>query len=122
MWEKVRKTGASASLQKLTQHVLEDAAMPVVLELDRGIDSRPRIERRFAARPAGANDHAFTGRELLLDPRHRKGFFSSQPEARARLTVTEFERQDAHADQVRAMDALVALGDHRANSQQKWPF
>ena len=34
----------------------------------------------------------------------------------------ELERQDAHADEVRAVDPLVALGDHRADAQEPGPL
>ena len=34
----------------------------------------------------------------------------------------ELERQDAHADEVRAVDALVALGDHGADAQELRPL
>ena len=34
----------------------------------------------------------------------------------------ELQRHDAHADQVRAVDALVALGDHGADAEQRGAF
>ena len=42
-----------------------------------------------------------------------------EPQALGRLAVGELERDDAHGDQVRAMDALVALRDHRAHAEQR---
>src|SRR5262249_38699308 len=38
--------------------------------------------------------------------------------ALARLALGVFERQHTHADQIRAVDALEALGDHRAHTEE----
>ena len=49
----------------------------------------------------------------------------SGPSARAtasRLAGGELKRQHAHADQVRAVDPLEALGDHRPDAQELVPL
>ena len=35
------------------------------------------------------------------------------------LAVAELERQHAHADEVRTVDALEALGDHGADAEEQ---
>ena len=43
---------------------------------------------------------------------------ATQAEAVHRVAGLELQRQHAHADQVAAVDALEALGDHRLDAQQ----
>ena len=42
-----------------------------------------------------------------------------RPSDSRRLAVRELQRQHAHADEVRAVDALVGLGDDGADAQQR---
>src|SRR5205807_10119759 len=44
---------------------------------------------------------------------------AAQPQRLPALAALELQRQDAHADQVGAVDALEALGDHRADAEQE---
>ena len=47
-----------------------------------------------------------------------------EPERRRRLAASELQRQHAHADEVRPVDALEALGEHGADAEQQrcpWP-
>ena len=50
-------------------------------------------------------------------PRRRR-LFAGQAQAGGTFAGPELQRQHAHADQVAAVDALVALGDHRPHAQQ----
>ena len=59
-----------------------------------------------ASRPLGQADDV----ELLA---------AGQAERLGVLAGQELERQDAHADQVRAVDALVGLGEDGANAEQR---
>ena len=52
-------------------------------------------------------------------PRIVKRSRPSRPSDVGRLAVDVLERQHAHADEVGAVDALVALGDHGADAEQQ---
>ena len=41
-----------------------------------------------------------------------------EPERDRRCTVCELERQNPHADEIRAMNPLVALRDHRSDTEE----
>ena len=58
----------------------------------------------------------------LLQRREVEALLARQPERLGRLAVRELERQDAHADQVRAVDPLVRLGQHEAHAEQARPL
>ena len=53
-----------------------------------------------------------------LNPGNLKYFFASQFQRLGALSREELQRQDAHADQVGAMNALVALRNHGLHAQQ----
>ncbi len=50
------------------------------------------------------------------------GLFAGQAEGLRRCAGIELQGQDAHADEVAAVDALVALGDDRLDAQQRGPL
>src|SRR5438477_503960 len=56
---------------------------------------------------------AISSRRFLFSVRR-----SIKAEGLPGLSRQELERQDAHPDEVGAMDALKALGDHRADAQE----
>src|SRR4051812_30565850 len=66
---------------------------------DRALEPAPR---RYAAADAGDVEH----------------LIAFEPERLARHAGGEVERQHAHPDEVRAVDALEALGDDRAHAEQ----
>src|SRR5579864_74459 len=101
--------------QQLPQHILQNAAVGVVERFLRGVDAHQGFEldwvfaflRRFHL-------HGAAGGELVdyfADAGDFKRFFTRQIERVDILSRGELQRQDAHADQVRAVDALVAFGD-----------
>ena len=57
-------------------------------------------------------------RLAVLDPGDRELLLAGQPERLGRLAVGELQRQHAHADEVRAVDALERLRDHGAHAEQ----
>src|SRR6478752_1345127 len=91
----------------LAQHVLQDAAVAVVVGFTRGIDAQDRIEARGGAVFGGGGDAL-----------NREGFRTRQAQAGGVLAGRELQGQDAHADQVGAVDALVALRDDSLDTQQ----
>src|SRR5205085_8515112 len=52
----------------------------------------------------------------------REGLPAGETERGARLPLPELERQDAHADEVAAVDPLEALGDHGADAEEHRPL
>ncbi len=51
-------------------------------------------------------------------PVDREELLAGEPERVGALPVGELQRQHAHPDQVRAVDALEALGDHGPHAEQ----
>src|SRR5712692_11894942 len=78
---------------------------------------RPECRRLAVVRDSLYVDR-LTGLDRIDAP-DREPLTTSQTERLRVLARSELERQYAHAHQVRPMDALEALGDHRAHTQQQ---
>ena len=78
--------------------------------------SSPSHPRRQLVRSAGSRAPV-----RRRSPRCRT-FPAAEAERFRGLAVHELQRQHPHADQVAAVDALEALGDHRADAQQDRPL
>src|SRR6478609_388700 len=105
----------------LAQHVLQDAAVAVVVGFTRGIDAQDRVEGGGAAVFGRRGDLEGLRRGALVqggDALNGEGFRAGQPQAGGVLSGRVLQRQDAHADQVVAVDALVAFGDDSLDTQQ----
>src|SRR6266508_4144977 len=88
------------------EHVVQDPAIAEIVELIEGVDRRAQRHRALLA--ARKDD-------VALEPLHRldlaqadeaHGLVALEVKRLPRHAVGEDERQNAHADQVRAMDAL----------------
>ena len=90
--------------------------MPEVLALAR------RVERRIARNSRSSARTVTSRASPSLDAEDRELLAPGEPEALAALAGQELEWQDAHHQQVRAVDPLVALGDHGANAEEARPF
>jgi hypothetical protein len=90
---------------------VEHAAVAVVLDLDGGIEATDRLERELRAVGPGGRDVDELPRLHGVRDGDLEGLLPGQPERRAALAGLEDQRQDTHAHQVRAVDALEALGD-----------
>ena len=112
-WRHTRPVMSEAP-QQLPQHVLEDAAVVEVPLLLRRVDPHRGLELRVVGL-----DRDLRG---ISSPSARpaivKRSWPVSPSDSALSPVGELERQHAHPDQVRAVDPLVALGDHRADAEQ----
>ena len=75
--------------------------------------------RALALVVAHAERHRLTLGQTLRQPEHVELLAAREAERRGVLAGLELERQDAHADQVGAVDALVALGKHGTNAEQR---
>src|SRR6266853_1423073 len=106
-----------------TQHEGQDAAVLVVVDLDRRVDAQQ--QRHFLHAAVGSPDHerrVLLRPDLALDAANVEGLVAFDPERRDRVAAFELEGEHAHADEVRAMDALEALHDHRAHAEEQCPL
>ena len=101
----------------------QDAALAVVVDLDRAVEAgdRPSNRRSRRRRRSRAHDRraAARGARPAGEPVDRVRLAAGQPERRRALAGQELERQDAHPDEVGAVDPLVALGDDRPDPEQR---
>src|SRR5262249_25815988 len=81
------------------------------------VDAADRVERAVAAAARRGDAQPLPRLHLLVD-RHRERLFAGEAVGRGALAVEILQRQHAHADQVAAVDALVALGEHEPDPAQ----
>src|SRR6266568_2821400 len=99
--------------ENLAQHERQDAAVLVVVHLDRGVDAQQ--QRDFLHAAVGSPD-------LSLDAANVDGFVAFDAQRSDRVAALELEGQHAHADEIGAVDALEALHDYRAHAEQQRAF
>src|SRR5262249_9481470 len=98
-----------------------------VEDLLRRVDPHRRANRLHAAVPclrvhgdlAPALEAAL---EERLEPDDVVDLLAGEAEGRRALAGAELERQDAHPDEVRAVDPLVALGEDGADAEEPGPL
>src|SRR5215216_3401465 len=101
------------------QDRLQDASVVEVFDFDRAVDPYDRLElddipswpRRFDLHPLPRCD--------LLQAENIKGLLAGQTKRGRVLTRQELQWQDAHANQVGAVDALETLDQDRLHSEQQ---
>ena len=86
--------------------------MPQVVALARRVETHDRAELRVV------RAHGDLVRLAVLEAYDREGLVPGQPERLAALAGPVLQREHAHHEQVRAMDPLVALRDHRAHAEE----
>src|SRR3954471_23748149 len=97
-----------SGLQQPPQHRLQDSPVAVVLQLDWRIDSAGRQKLDRAAFLVGDGYlHLLAGHQVVVDV-DLEGAKTRQSQAAAVLAALEDERENAHADQVAAVDTLEA--------------
>src|SRR5687768_13372318 len=104
----------SPRAEQLAEHVMKNAAVLVVEDLLRRIDphARHELDARVVAATRAHRDAAVAARSLehcLFDALDVEGLFAGDPEAVGVVAGAELQGEDSHADEVRAVDALVAL-------------
>src|SRR5262249_43483105 len=90
----------------------EDAAVADVLALARRVEPEPRRELDVVC------PHGDLARLSVLDAEDRKLLAAGQTERLGVLAGRELQREDPHHQEVRPVDALVAVGDHRLDAEQ----
>src|SRR5699024_10708516 len=112
----------SSTTGKLAKHVLQDAAVAVVVGLTGCVDADHTVEVDAGAVVLRRRDlDSGRGRALveLRDTFDGEGLGAVETERLSRLAGGELQRQDAHADEVRAVDALEALRDDGDDTEQR---
>jgi len=90
-----------------SQHVLQDAAVTEIIELVRGID--PADKRHPFESAVGGNDfrlQALMRLEIAMQATNGDLLVAFQSERLPRRALLEYQRNHAHADQIRAMNAF----------------
>src|SRR5256885_1390322 len=86
--------------ENLAQHERQDAAVLVVVHLDRRVDAKQ--QRDFLDAAVGSPDHqrrVLPWLDLALGAANVYGFVAFDPERRDRVAALELEGQHAHADE-----------------------
>ena len=91
--------------------------MAVVLPLVGGVDAHPGGEEGLVA-PFGRGGDGHLFRFAIRQSRDGVELPAGEPQGPGALAFGKLQRQDAHADQIGAVDALVGFGEHRPHSQQ----
>src|SRR5262245_48534219 len=103
--------------EQFPHHRLQNAALLVVVEFDGGVDADMGVARLDAAAGGrGADSDLAAGLEVVAQAGDLEGLFAGESQRLPGLAFEELQRQDAHVDQVAAVDPLVARGDHRADA------
>src|SRR5438445_2878576 len=99
---------------ELAQHVLENSAVTEILQLIERIDAAGQRNDGLAHAIGSANldRKILPGNQTALDPAEGDDFVSLQSERPPGSVLLEDQRQHAHADQVRTVNALEALGNY----------
>src|SRR6185436_3647779 len=114
-------SGCFARRRQLAQHVVQDAAMLEVLALLRSVDAHAHFELDRRARRGRCND-GDDFRRAAVQPDDLERLLAGQAERLRVLAFLELQRQHAHADQVRAVDALEAFGNYGLHAEQHRAF
>src|SRR5437868_13102394 len=96
--------------RKLAQHVVQDAAVTEVLELVERIDAAEQwhpLERSVTA--VDFRREFLPRLEIALQATNRDLLVALQADRLPARIILKGQRQDAHADEIGAMDALKAL-------------
>src|SRR5687768_7410843 len=101
------------------QDCRQDAALAVVVELDRAVDARDDLDQPLAAVVTDTQRDRLARRQTTCQAEDVVFLAPGQAERRRVLARLVLQRQHAHADQVRAMNALIALGEYGAHAEQR---
>src|ERR1700694_3637767 len=121
---RARRRDRTASYRRLggelAQNVLQDAAVLEVFELIERVDAGD--QRHALPDAVGRNDlgdQPLSRLELAVQAADRHLLAALEAERLPRGSFLEAEWDNAHADQVRAVDALERLADHGADAEQR---
>src|SRR5487761_2342827 len=103
-------------LDERAQHVLHDATMPVVIGFTRSIDANLCHEGLTVGNDA--NLRGCGSRIERRDPRYGESLSSGDAQRCRSISLVELQWENAHADEVGAVNALERLSNYCTNSKQ----
>src|SRR5271155_5715196 len=106
--------------EHVSQHVLQDAAVAIVVRSTPGFYPPPSVELdSVRTLPAGLDVHRLWRLAVVerLDAGDVEYLGAVQTQRLGGLALGELQRDHPHADQVGPVDALERLGDHRSYAQ-----
>src|SRR5260221_7922075 len=110
----------SGSPENLAQYERQDAAVLVVVHLDRRIDAQQHLDLRSGPVLVVDHDRHFLARvHAVFDTEDVDGLVAFDAERGHRVVPHELEGQHAHHDEVGAVDALEALDDHGTRAEEQ---
>src|SRR5881394_3358564 len=93
--------------------------MNVVIHLDRRIDPHDHADvLRGAVLAANAQRYLLSRTKTAADAGDVEGLAAVEAEGLSVDSFLELQREDAHADEVRAVDALETLRNHGADAEE----
>ena len=113
-------SGEEVNLRRqMTEHVLQDAAVLVIVQLIRRIDT---ADQRHALKPAvrrnDLREQTLMRFQVAVQAANGDKLVTLEAERLPRGVLLEHQRDDAHADKVGTVNALERLRDHRAYAEQ----
>jgi DNA-binding NtrC family response regulator len=104
---------------QLAQDRLENAAVAVVVDLDRGVEAAGHAHGRRLPGALHLHDHVLPRPDLAADAAHREDLLAVEAQGLRVLPGLELQGQHAHAHEVRAVDPLVALRDDGPHAEEQ---
>src|SRR2546423_11731323 len=102
---------------------MQQAAVAEVVDVSLRVETREQAQLVVPA--IAARDRALESaprRDAAANASDVENLVALERERRARHVGGKLERQHAHADEVRAVDALEALGNDRAHAEEARPL
>src|SRR5271166_3217103 len=116
---RLQEENARRSRRQLPQHIRENPAVAEIFELVERVDpAGQRHARRLAVGIADLGVQRLARLQVFAEAVDRHGLVALEAQRLPARPLLEHERQDAHADEVRAMDALETLRDDGPYSQK----
>ena len=101
---------------------MQDAAVAVVVDFDGGVDAAGGEELDFGAIGFGGGDLDVLARGDVGGGVDIEGFLAGEAEGLGGVAFLEAEREDAHADEVGAVDAFEGDGDDGFDTEEEGAF
>src|SRR5262245_56277745 len=119
----MQTAGCDVLRKQLPHHGLQDAAVFVVVELDRRVDADVGFERLDAAiRCRGLDSDLAPRLQVVAQANDFVGLLAGQAERFPGLPLEELEWQDAHVYEIAPVNALEALSDDRSHAEEHRPL
>ena len=101
---------------------MQDAAVPVVGDFLGSVDADARLEGFHLAVGGSCVDGGFFARSQSSNAFDIEDLVTGQAQGLFVRAREKFQRENAHANEIAAMDALVAFGENGADSEESRTF